>query len=66
MKLFNHCQTSTAAVEFHPTLYNACNYLSMSGLKLFMFVKGSPDFTNTAHYANNGFMLHYGVIQVWF
>ena len=30
MKLLIHLQTW----EFHPTLYNGCNYLSMPGLKL--------------------------------
>ena len=41
MKLLIHSQTSTVQPlkfgmdkQFHPTLYNGCNYLSMLGIKL--------------------------------
>ena len=41
MKLFINSQTSMDML-FHPTLYWACDYLSMLGLNQPMFVKGAP------------------------
>ena len=48
MKLHIHFQTSTVHAlklgndNFHPTLYLACDYLSMLGLKLIHVLKGAP------------------------
>ena len=43
MKLFVHSQTSTVQpLKFHPTLYWACGYLSMLGLKLIHVSKRGP------------------------
>ena len=58
MKLFIHSQTSTVQPNrwslamgklFHPTLYWACDYLSMRGLELIHLVKESQwPFTDNA------------------
>ena len=41
-----HCWSLGMDKKFHPTRYQACDYLSMLGLKLTMLVKGAPVFND--------------------